>query len=48
MPDLEETAAPPTPAGDAIEIEPPGYRVRIGCDVKASSLRLVLDALERR
>src|SRR5271167_2617342 len=41
--------APPSPAADAIEIElPSGYRVRIGCGVKAASLRLVLDALERR
>jgi len=41
--------APPSPAADAIVIElPGGYRVRIGCGVKAASLRLVLDALERR
>ena len=41
--------APPSPASDAIEIElPSGYRVRIGSGVKAASLRLVLDALERR
>jgi transposase len=42
------TPTPPAPA-DAIEIElPGGYRVRIGSGVKAASLRLVLDALERR
>jgi transposase len=40
---------PPTSSNDAIEIElPRGYRVRIGCGVKAATLRLVLDALERR
>ena len=39
----------PVPVVDAIEIElPSGYRVRIGCGVKAAALRLVLDALERR
>ncbi len=39
----------PPPPTDAIEIElPSGYRVRIGFGVKAASLRLVLDALERR
>jgi transposase len=47
-PDRVDTA-PPAPSADAIEIElPSGYRVRIGCGVKAASLRLVLDALERR
>src|SRR5271168_3918011 len=41
--------AAPALAADAIEIElPGGYRIRIGCAVKAASLRLVLDALERR
>ena len=41
--------APSAPAVNAIEIElPGGYRVRIGCGVKAAALRLVLDALERR
>ena len=40
---------PPAPPADTIEIElPGGYRVRIGSGVKAASLRLVLDALERR
>ncbi len=47
-------AAPPAPSAeppstDLIEIElPRGYRVRIGSNIKASALRLVLDALERR
>jgi hypothetical protein len=32
-----------------IEVElPRGYRVRIGGNIKASVLRIVLDALERR
>lgn len=35
--------------GDVIEIElPRGYRIRVGGDIKATALRLVLDALERR
>jgi len=34
---------------DVIEIElPQGYRIRVGGSVKATTLRLVLDALERR
>jgi transposase len=46
-PDRIDTAPPP--AADTIEIETPsGHRVRIGSGVKAASLRLVLDALERR
>jgi transposase len=41
--------APPAPAADIIEIElASGHRVRIGNGIKAASLRLVLDALERR
>lgn len=37
------------PSADVIEIElPRGYRVRIGGNIKASTLRVVLDALERR
>jgi transposase len=45
----QPVAAPPPVSNDAIEIElPHGYRVRIGCGVKAAALRLVLDALERR
>jgi transposase len=46
-PDRADT--PPPPAADIIEIElPTGHRLRIGGGVKAASLRLVLDALERR
>jgi len=42
-------AAPPAPALDMIEIElPRGARVRVGRGVRAATLRLVLDALERR
>jgi transposase len=42
-------AAPAGPASDTIEIElPGGYRVRCGRSVKGASLRVVLDALERR
>src|SRR5271156_6197133 len=41
--------APPAPTADLIEIElPRGYRVRIGGNIKAAALRVVLDALERR
>ncbi len=40
---------PPVPPADIIEIElPRGYRVRIGGNIKAAALRVVLDALERR
>ncbi len=40
---------PPAPTTDIIEIEVPGgYRVRIGGNIKAAALRVVLDALERR
>ena len=42
-------ATPPTTPADIIEIDlPRGYRLRVGCGVKATALRLVLDALERR
>jgi len=42
-------ATPPARANELIEIElAAGYRVRIGSGVKAASLRLVLDVLERR
>jgi transposase len=42
-------AGPPGPSADMIEIElPGGYRVRCGRGVKGASLRVVLDALERR
>ena len=52
-PDPRVEAPPTPPAGlpsaDLIEIElPHGYRVRIGNNIKASALRVVLDALERR
>jgi transposase len=36
------------PSGELIEIVLNGYRVRVGDDIKASTLRLVLDVLERR
>lgn len=43
------TAAPPALALDMIEIElPRGARLRVGRGVRAATLRLVLDALERR
>jgi transposase len=38
-----------SPATNVIEIElPRGYRVRVGSNIKAAALRIVLDALERR
>jgi hypothetical protein len=41
--------APPAPPADIIEIDlASGHRIRIGAGVKSASLRLVLDALERR
>jgi transposase len=44
-----DRSAPAAPAADIIEIElTSGHRVRIGNGIKAASLRLVLDALERR
>ena len=40
---------PPVPPADLIEIElPRGYRVRVGSNIQAAALRVVLDALERR
>ena len=39
---------PPAPTSDRIEIELPGARLRVGPNVKAAALRLVLDALARR
>jgi transposase len=46
-PDRADT--PPPPAADIIEIElSSGHRLRVAGGVKAASLRLVLDALERR
>ncbi len=52
-PDPPAFATPAPSAGlqsaDLIEIElPGGYRVRIGSNIKAAALRVVLDALERR
>lgn len=52
-PDLPAAAPPASSAGlhsaGLIEIElPGGYRVRIGSNIKAAALRVVLDALERR
>ena len=45
----EPVVAPPPASTEVIEIElPRGYRVRVGSDVKGATLRLVLDALERR
>jgi transposase len=45
----QPAAAPAEPPADIIEIEMPGgYRVRCGRGVKGASLRVVLDALERR
>jgi transposase len=42
-------AKKPAPSADLIEIElPRGYRVRIGANIKAAALRVVLDVLERR
>ncbi|HTT81041.1 MAG TPA: transposase [Stellaceae bacterium] len=47
---MSEQPVGTTPAGasELIEIVLNGYRVRVGGDVKASTLRLVLDVLERR
>ncbi len=52
-PDPPAVATPAPSAGlhsaGLIEIElPGGYRVRIGSNIKAAALRVVLDALERR
>ncbi len=45
----QPAAAPAGPSADMIEIElPGGYRVRCGRGVKGASLRVVLEALERR
>lgn len=45
----QPAAAPAGRSADTIEIElPGGYRVRCGRGVKGASLRVVLDALERR
>jgi hypothetical protein len=48
MPDRANAVARASDS-DTIEIElPGGYRVRVGSSVKFASLRLVLNALERR
>jgi transposase len=45
----QPAAPPPSPVADVIEIDlPHGYRVRLGSNIKAGTLRVVLDALERR
>jgi transposase len=45
----QPAVVPPASTADIIEIElPHGYRVRIGNNIKAAALRVVLDALERR
>jgi len=45
----QPAAAPARPSADMIEIElPGGYRVRCGRGVNGASLRVVLEALERR
>jgi transposase len=41
-------AASPVLSDESIEIDLNGYRVRVGSGVKTSTLRLVLDVLERR
>ncbi len=47
---MPEQAVGMSPAGasELIEIVLNGYRVRVGDGIKASTLRLVLDVLERR
>jgi transposase len=47
MPDPSVGTAP-AGASELIEIVLNGYRVRVGDGIKASTLRLVLDVLERR
>ena len=47
MPDQQAGTAS-TAAGELIEIVLNGYRVRVGDGVNASTLRLILDVLERR
>ena len=45
----QPAAGASAPSCDVIEIElPHGYRVRVGGGIKATALRQVLDALERR
>jgi transposase len=47
MPD-QPVATAPAGASELLEVVLAGYRVRVGDGVKASTLRLVLDVLERR
>jgi len=47
MPD-QALGTVPAGASEWIEIVLAGYRVRVGDGIKASTLRLVLDALARR
>jgi len=47
-PDPPAEPAPARAADGLIEIEFGGYRLRVGSGVKAATLRLVLDVLERR
>jgi transposase len=45
----QPVTAPFSPAADLIEIDlPRGYRIRISGNIKASTLRVVLDVLDRR
>ena len=47
MPD-QPVGMVPAGASELIEIVLNGYRVRVGDGIKASTLRLILDVLERR
>jgi hypothetical protein len=44
----QSVVAAPAGASELIEIVLNGYRVRVGDGIKGSTLRLVLDGLERR
>jgi transposase len=45
----QSVVTPPAPSADLIENDLPcGYRERIGSNIKAAALSVVLDALERR
>jgi hypothetical protein len=44
----QSVAAAPAGASELIEIVLNGYRVRVGDGINATTLRLVLDVLERR
>jgi transposase len=45
---VDQSIAAPAGASELIEIVLNGYRVRVGDGIKATTLRLVLDVLERR